>query len=60
MKKLISFVSVLLLCSQAVLAQKLQQVLPAEVGFDEVRLQNADKAIERAIAEKQTQVLFYV
>ena len=54
MKKLISFVSIFLFCFQITNAQRLQQVLPAEVGFDEVRLQNADKAIERAIAEKQT------
>ena len=51
MKKLISFVSIFLFCFQITNAQRLQQVLPAEVGFDEVRLQNADKAIERAIDE---------
>ena len=45
MKKLISFVSIFLFCFQITNAQRLQQVLPAEVGFDEVRLQNADKAI---------------
>ncbi|OPZ31013.1 MAG: Penicillin-binding protein 4* [Bacteroidetes bacterium ADurb.BinA174] len=52
-KQFIGFIFALLLISFQTEAQHLQLVSPEKVGMDSKRLKNADKAIKKAIADKE-------
>lgn len=52
-KKIFLIAAVALLTVAQICAQTLQKVSPEQVGMDSKRLENADKTIEKAIADKE-------